>query len=111
MLAGCHASEPEISGTLPPIYTKEETGVGQDLPPAGSGSVTHGFVNSSGERTKNIPYTGDEISVPCSFCGTGVTEDGGYGCVLILDGVPQPYPTDLNPENRYIHIVPVESGV
>lgn len=48
-------------------------------------------------------YEGGEITYPFELGTTGVMGDNGIGILLFVDGQPQAYRTDENPEYAYLH--------
>ena len=65
------------------------------------------FGASLGPKKQNLslPYSGGILTVPYLYrgCGVGIGSGHGFGALLMLDGIPQPYYTDAEPEWAYFH--------
>jgi len=55
-------------------------------------------------------YPGGEMVLPILIQATGMVAKYGVGVLLFIDGQPQPYKTDDEPEYTYIHIFYPEDG-
>lgn len=77
-------------------------------PSPGSVFVGSLAIGPAGEplRDENGPYRiyeGGEMLLPFEITTTGSIADNGVGILLFIDGKPQPYKTDEEPEYAYLH--------
>lgn len=55
-------------------------------------------------------YTGGEMELPFMIRATGMVAENGVGILLFIDGQPQPYKTEEEPEYAYLHTFYPEPG-
>lgn len=64
----------------------------------------------SGENGPYMIYEGGEMKLPFKINTTGSIADNGVGILLFIDGQPQPYKTEEEPEYAYLHTFYPEPG-
>ena len=117
LLTGCGAPPEETHATRPPLPVEESTEtvpdpeknpMEDDQESNIVGSFT-GYLAMEGMRG-SVTYEGGVLTVPFVYegAGVGIGAPNGFGAFLILDGVPQPYYTDEEPEWAYFHRMPDE---
>lgn len=101
-----HTAQSDAANCAVELSDQDAGNVGQ-----GVGSFT-GCLGSD-DLQENLTYTGDILTVPFTYKGSGVgVGDGkGFGVMLMLNGVPQPYYTDEEPEWSYFHNVCTDLSV
>lgn len=87
-----------------------DTSAEEELPP---GSMSVGPADGTWALDENGPYMiypGEEMVLPFQIKATGRIAKNGVGILLFIDGQPQPYKTDDEPEYAYMHIFYPEDG-
>lgn len=69
------------------------------------GSIGLGFDDevSKDENGSYMIYTGGEMILPVKLTTSGNIAERGIGILLFVDGQPQPYKTEAEPEYAYMH--------
>ena len=87
-----------------------DTSAEEELPP---GSMSVGPADGTWALDGNGPYMiypGEEMVLPFQIRATGQIAKNGIGILLFIDGQPQPYKTDDEPEYAYMHVFYPEDG-